>query len=442
MKKDKDNEINEKSIKSLIRYAEDDNETADDTYDKESETEYDVFDDNYKTADKKISKKAIIAGIIIGLIAIIAFIGIDSGAIGKYKNNFASNFSSMFPKSGGTGEQSSKQPSKKEETYKTTISKRAIVALEEANTTKFAKYNDGIVCAGMNRLFFINKNGETVWDINTAVVNPILQAEGNYILIAERGGKKACLYSGGKLLYDVNDPDPILSAKLSSKGDAVLITDRPSYRGGISVYNRSGSQIFSWASGSDRVICADISASSRRLAVSLLNTEGKAKSVILLFNVNETDSYSKTEIENSVIFDMDFTGKVLNAFGDNCVVGISEKGRIVYQHVLGETQLNHFAVDKNGNKLLFFDDGNMPTINRYNKNGSLKESMVLAGVADYIDIHGKKILYNKGRDVIFGRMNSGSATKYTAAMDIKNLLIVSNNTFVIVYSNSLEVVTV
>jgi hypothetical protein len=33
-------------------------------------------------------------------------------------------------------------------------------------------------------------------------------------------------------------------------------------------------------------------------------------------------------------------------------------------------------------------------------------------------------------------------SKYTAAMDIKNLIIVSDTTFVVIYSNSLEVVTV
>ncbi len=33
-------------------------------------------------------------------------------------------------------------------------------------------------------------------------------------------------------------------------------------------------------------------------------------------------------------------------------------------------------------------------------------------------------------------------TKYTAAMDIKNLMLVSQNSFVIVYSNNIEIVRI
>ena len=81
-------------------------------------------------------------------------------------------------------------------------------------------------------------------------------------------------------------------------------------------------------------------------------------------------------------------------------------------------------------------------INMYNKNGRLKSSITLTGVTDFIDINDKNILYNLGRDVYFGKINSDDIVKYTATMDIKKLLITSNNTFVIVYSNSIEIITV
>ena len=48
----------------------------------------------------------------------------------------------------------------------------------------------------------------------------------------------------------------------------------------------------------------------------------------------------------------------------------------------------------------------------------------------------------QSRDIYFGKTNSKVMSKYTAAMDIKNLIIVSDTTFVVIYSNSLEVVTI
>lgn len=119
-----------------------------------------------------------------------------------------------------------------------------------------------------------------------------------------------------------------------------------------------------------------------------------------------------------------------------------QAGKIVYDNDFSNVQLTHSAIDSNGNKLLAFDDGNIPMLNLYSKNGFLKNSTTLIGVTDFIDINKKYILYNIGRDIYFGKTNSKVMSKYTAAMVIKNLIIVSDTTFVVIYSNSLEVVTV
>lgn len=87
--------------------------------------------------------------------------------------------------------------------------------------------------------------------------------------------------------------------------------------------------------------------------------------------------------------------------------------------IFPNVQLTHSAIDSNGNKLLAFDDGNIPMLNLYSKNGFLKNSTTLIGVTDFIDINKKYILYNIGRDIYFGKTNSKVMSKYTAAMDIK-----------------------
>ena len=135
---------------------------------------------------------------------------------------------------------------------------------------------------------------------------------------------------------------------------------------------------------------------------------------------------------DTVVYELQFVGDKVNAFGDNRVTGISSSGKIVYDNDFSNVQLTHSAIDSNGNKLLAFDDGNIPMLN----------STTLIGVTDFIDINKKYILYNIGRDIYFGKTNSKVMSKYTAAMDIKNLIIVSDTTFVVIYSNSLEVVTV
>ena len=87
-------------------------------------------------------------------------------------------------------------------------------------------------------------------------------------------------------------------------------------------------------------------------------------------------------------------------------------------------------------------DGSAPALARYNKRGAQKETEAIRGVTDFIDIEGNHIVYNIGRDIYIGKIHSKDFTKYTAAMDIKNLMLLSDNSFAVIYSNSLEIITV
>ncbi|MCH5210364.1 MAG: hypothetical protein J1F01_05300 [Oscillospiraceae bacterium] len=457
MKKDNDI-INESSINDLIRYSENEekNNTPEKTdfsddlnktgYTKEKKSAKRVKDniDNdyvHYRKDSGGTKKGVIVGIIIGLIVVIIFISVDSELSGKYKNNFLSNFSNILRNFKQDEDALIPMPTPGIQ-YRTEIAGNTIISMEKANEMKFVPYKDGILCANTNYMSYIDMTGKIVWKEETAIVNPILKAAGSYILLAENGRSKICLYNDRKLVYETDDPDTILAAKLSSNGDVVIVTDKASYKGGISVYNKTGAQIFSWASGSDTVISADISSSSRRVGVALLNTDTYAKSVIHLFNVNETDSYAKIDVDNTVVFDVEFTGDTLNVTGDNRIIGVSAAGKLLYDNTFENVQLIHSAIDEKGNKILSFDDGNTPLISVYSGKGKLKNSVALTGEIDLIDINKKNALFNIGRDIYFGKLNSKYMTKYTATMDIRNLYIISDNSFVIVYSNSIEVITI
>lgn len=376
-----------------------------------------------------------------GLIVLFFSIGTSSGLFQNYKTNFRQNFSHLFANFKPDDDIPYQTPVP-EFQYSSNVKKSLIISLDDMNESLFAPYKNGIICAKTNHLTFIDNTGNIAWETDTVIVDPILKTEGGYILLAENNRTKICMYNDRKLIYEIDDTDPIISAGLSSAGDAVVITDKASYKGGISVYNKTGAKIFSWASGSDKVISADISGASRRVAVSLLNTDSAVGSVVQLFDVNKTESDAKIAIDDTVLFNINFIGDLLCGFGDNRIVGISAGGKIVYNQAFENENLTHCAMDSSGNKLLSLDDGNIPIINMYSKNGGLKDSTTLAGVTDFIDIKDKTIIYNLGRDVYFGKINSKNIIKYTAAMDIKDLIITSPNSFVIVYSNSIELVTV
>lgn len=465
MKKSGSGIIDEKDINNLIEYAESaENDTAPESL-KENQTDkpsggtepksipksqphrqargkksrgYDA-DDIVPEKKEKHTRRGAVIGIIIGIIAALVFITADTGIIGNYKKNFSQNFTELF---GNLKPEKHEVPKTEETTeikYKSKIQGNAMVSLEGANNSCFAPYRGGMLCAQMNHMIYMNSSGETVWELDTAVVDPILKVQGNYILLAENGRNKICLYNDNRLVYDIDDPDEIAAAELSENGDVVVVTNKQSYKGGVSVYNKAGAQIFSWSSGSDAVVCADICADTRKVAAALLNTESSVKTLLYMFDIKDTQEGAQIELDDTVVFDLKFNGNTVSVFGDNRLAGVRDSGRLAYDNTF-DRQLTHSASDDSGRSLLVFDDGNTQILGMYNKRGTLKESVTVAGIVDFIDIDGSDIIYNVGRDVFFGGMNSGNMIKYTAAMDVKGLFILSDKSFVIIYSNSLEFV--
>lgn len=454
--------IEEEDPEDAEEYFSSDNDAAGITEEFEDES-------NEPDRKKRIIRYAVSAAVIFAVMAVFSMI--DTGFIGAYKRNFAVNMTGILSNMGinisrkspkattellndlsGISEDSVSEdgktsqtkvkatPEPKEKNYRTDVDFSNIVPFDEAAESEFEVYKKGVVCAKSNYICYINAQGETEWEINTSVIDPILCAEGEYILVAQKNGTKICMYEGEKLLYDINTDGTILSCGISSNGDAAVTLNRQSYRGAFSVYNKSGEEIYSWSSGSHLVLCADISKGSRRVAVSLLNTDGKVKSTVMLFNINKEDSYASADFEDTILFTIRFVDETVNAFGDNSMIGMDTSGNVLFDKRFDDVEVTNYAIDDNGTKIIVFNSDNIPMMNIYNSAGALKYTVTTQTQSDYADIDSYNLIYNDNRDVFLGKPNSKRVSKYTASMDIKEIILLDSRTFVIIYFNSLEFV--
>lgn len=451
--------------------SEEEDSSDEDAPDEEYDLDYSDDDDTVTVMPKK--KKIVVYAITaVGLFLLMTvFSMIDTGVIGIYKKNFSANIVKIFDNMGidvsrkpiptvapitdtsAISEDSVSEDGKTEQTkvkstpastgtpeYKTEVVFSEMVPFESASDSDFSAYKKGIVCAKTNYLCYIGPSGQIEWETATSVVDPILKAEGEYIFLAQNGGTKICLYENGKLRYDTDTDGSILSCAVSENGDAVTVMNRQSYKGAFSVYNKDGNEIYSWSSGSDLILSADISASSRRVAASLLNTDSKVKSSVLLFNINKENNYASAVFDDTVLFDIVFAGEEINAFGDNSMIGMNTSGKVLYDKRFDDVELVNYAIDDKGTKIMAFNSENIPMMNVYNSAGALKYTITTQSSIDYADIDSYNIIYNDSRDIFLGKPNSKNVSKYTAPMDIKRLILIDSRTFAIVYSNSLEFV--
>ncbi len=403
----------------------------------------DDIDDEYRISTKTLTVIAVIV-VLIALAGVLSFV--DGGIVGQYKANAVKNISSIAYKLGigsGSNEVSETNSADGENVnieYGTDVKYIQSVPVDNAGAAQFKKYKDGLLCATANNIMFIDSLGNIAWESDTVIVNPILKTGGNYILLIEKNGKRMCLYNETENIYDITVDDKILNCSVSANGDVVAVTDKAGYKGAVTVYNRSGDQIFSWSSGSDNVISADISAKSRRVAATLLNSDGQAKSSVKVFDIKKADALRTIIFEDTILFDVKFSGDTANVFGDNSMVGISSGGKLLFDKRFDGARLIHYSSD-DGNHMMLFESANMPLINVYNRKGRLKDQFTAEAMPDVIDVCEDYVAYNSGRTIISGRADTKDMTRFNADLDIKHLFLVDEKTFMIVYSNSVEIVT-
>lgn len=391
--------------------------------------------------------KFLVGCIVIGLV--FAFFVIDSGPIGQYKRNVQTNINGIVDSLGLSGifKQSdfeeldvhiAEQPVVSG--LESTLSQDSkMLPFENASLSRIALGAGGLVVAKSNYLAIFDRDGKAIWETQTSVIEPILRTEGEYILLAEKGANKICLYQNQTLLFSVDSPNPILTAQLSANGDTALVTKKEFYKNAVLVYNKNGEQIFSWNSGTDTIINADISASTRRIAVSLLNTDERVKSYVMLFDINKTEAYHNVEFLESVVYKTHFIGETLNLCADNRITGLKVSGDVLWDELYNNSELILSSSDKDGNKAVVIEKNNLPELITYSKKGTEKERIKLDVLPDYLDIKANKLLYNNERIVVFGGIDKPD--RFIASMDIKGLYITDESSFVIVYNNSLEFVS-
>ena len=313
-----------------------------------------------------------------------------------------------------------------------------IIAVKNAYAAAYASYKSKLLCATDAYLVCYGKDGEEQWSADIQMAEPILKTAGNYILAAEKNSNKVYLSSDKKKLWERATEDPIVSADVSENGDVVIITDKPHYKGTVSVIDKKGDVVFRWSSGKYEVIDADISSGARKLAVSLLNSENGADSKILFFNLSESESSSSVDVADSIVFDIEFCGETLNAVADNKIMGVSAGGNISWTTDFDGRILHKYMIEDSGYKLCVFDNSNVSQINVLNGRGGVKSSFESQTFPEHVYISDGYLLFGKEHTIEFMTISEKNRKKYDCTRDIYNILILDSKNVAVVYNSSIE----
>lgn len=311
------------------------------------------------------------------------------------------------------------------------------IALDMAANMKFSLYKNYIVCASETKYICFDTNGKTIWTENIQMEAPSLKVAGDYVLINEVGAKRISLYDDNKNIYTLQTESNIVSCDLTENGDVVAVTEKEYYKGQVVVYNKKGEKIFAWDSGTYSILDADLSA-KRRLAISLLNTESGADSFVSCMTLDGKTRYKTDLFKNSVIFDVEFVDEKLNAFTDSGAIGISERGKTSWEHQYPDKILKKKIMDKNGEKVFFFDTADSDEFVAISKRGKVYDSIKAESEPVAISIKDGRVAYNSGRDIILMTFKGKNVKRATCDSDIRQLYIIDSQKVLAVYSSSIQ----
>lgn len=310
------------------------------------------------------------------------------------------------------------------------------IALNDASNSRYARYDKGILVVNDNLMTLYSNSGKTMWSVPIQISEPILKVSGNKILIAEENGKKFELYSGKKSLYKKEIENNIINANLSSDGDVTLVTEMDYYKGSVSVYNKSGEEIFLRNFGSDSVLVSAIS-KQRKLAVSLLSVNERVNSKIVFLDINKTDDGTSKVYENTLVYDLDFSGETLFAYCDDKILALNKNGKEKWREEFGEKNLYYYNKDTSNNRLLLLDNSNEGEFILFNTSG-ISKKMKTDIIPVFCDVNSNKIIYNDERNIYLSKTNGDHLAKYTASRDIYKVFFIDSKNVLVVYNSSIE----
>ena len=194
----------------------------------------------------------------------------------------------------------------------------------------------------------INSRGKVTETISEAMSQPLVEAEGDYMLLADLSGNHfAAGYKNGKQICKYNIERDIISAKITSDGYAAIASDTDGYKGRVTVYNNRGSELYSWNSGSGYISDIAITDNGRYLAVAqLLTSSGAADTKIQIIDTRRGETVASVDRVDETAAEIKFeNSNKLTVVTDSHISAYDRKGNQLFDISLAGKRASLYSLD-------------------------------------------------------------------------------------------------
>lgn len=161
---------------------------------------------------------------------------------------------------------------------------------DEQDSLDLQLFQDGYAVLDRNEITICGADGNLYSQHVLQYKEPVMKVCGKYILCFDRGNTSWCLLNSFRVLCSGTEQGDILNGAVTDDGYFALAVERSEYKGSVTVYNTSGTDLSRW--NSDTYLMDAFFTSKNRLTiVSVAAEREKTHTIFTVFN------YKKPEAE-------------------------------------------------------------------------------------------------------------------------------------------------
>ena len=171
---------------------------------------------------------------------------------------------------------------------------------DSTSVTKFEEFRDYILEYSNDGIQCVKKDGELIWNQAFEMTTPVVEIQGEYLVVYDQGGTKIYILSEKGLQKEIETTNSIQTVSLADQG-SIAVLMREDNESQIKLFDKKGSELANGKFYDDKgnfPVDIALSWDAQKLAVSMIDVTGKeVGSSISFYNFG---SVGQSEIDNNV----------------------------------------------------------------------------------------------------------------------------------------------
>lgn len=216
---------------------------------------------------------------------------------------------------------------------------------ESVGTIRVANYyaidgtSDNLVVVGNNYITAYSDTTKEVFDESISIKNAVVDTNGEYCIIGEKGGTKVYMVNSSAKLWESEIQGNILGVSVNKNGYSSIIYKQTGYKSLIKIMGPDGKEIFTSYLASTYAIDSEISSDNKELAIAEVNAEGiNVQCSIRLIDINNINQENVTKISlgsNTLVTDINYNEK-------NQLLVLTDSGALLIDNGEAKTIIDKF----------------------------------------------------------------------------------------------------